>query len=178
VIYTWKDISQISKLIKQGKCCICETDTVMGIISLKEEDIYKYKQRDLSKKVSVFISKIKQIPNFPSKYQKIIKKYWPGALSIIFNDINYRIPNHKNLLKLIKKVGVVYQSSANISGKPPVKSSIEAKEVFKDYLNDIVIIEGQELGGQPSTIISLDDFKVVRNGPIDGNEVLNAIKHK
>jgi len=42
---SWKDIENIAKLIKQGKSCICETDTVMGIISLKEEDIYKYKAR-------------------------------------------------------------------------------------------------------------------------------------
>jgi len=97
-------------------------------------------------------------------------------LSIIFNNINYRIPKHNNLLKLIEKVGTVYQSSANISGKTPVKNSDEAKKVFNDYLNDIVIIDGKELGGTPSTIISLDNFSVVRNGPIDGAKILDDLK--
>jgi len=126
----------------------------------------------LNKKVSVFISNIKQIPNLPKKYYTILNKYWPGALSVIYNDINYRIPNHKELLKLIKKVGTVYQSSANISDTPPIKNSEEAKQTFKEHLNDIVIVKGKEFGGTPSTIISLDNFSVIREGPIDGKEIL------
>lgn len=70
-----------------------------------------------------------------SKINKILEKYWPGELTVIFRanknfthkfdaqmeTIGIRIPKNKLALELIEKAGgILLTTSANISGKSAV----------------------------------------------------------
>ena len=169
-------IEQIAESIKTyNNVAIVETDTVMGVVALETKPIYEIKQRPSEKKIILFVHDIDQVPDLTPNEKKVISKYWPGALTIIKNGISYRVPNHKNLLKLIDITGPLYSSSANISGKEPIKSSQEAEETFKKFIGGLIIVEGKQLGSQPSTIINLDTYTVVRQGKYDGQKIIDQI---
>ncbi len=174
---TFFDLETIANYLKTNKfAAIVETDTVMGIISLNANLIYECKNRPREKQLILFISNLNEIHDLNEIEKRVLKEYWPGKLTIIKNKKSYRIPNHKQLLKLISLTGPIYSSSANLSGAEPVNDINEAKKVFSEQSQKIIFVDGKKLSTNPSTIIDLDNFKVIRNGIIDGNEVLNKIK--
>ncbi len=179
MILSFADYKQIAKLLKTKKfAAVVETDTVMGLISLNPKLIYTIKNRQPQKKLIFFISSINQIPNFPSQYKKIITPYWPGSLTIIYNNISYRIPNHKKLINLIKLTGPIYSSSANISGCNPCIDYLDSEKIFKKHFSQIIFVKGKNLTNKPSTIIDLDKLKIVREGSINGKEILDKLMIK
>ena len=132
------------EILKKGGVVIFPTDTVYGIGTLPKkksvEKIYKIKHRDFSKKIIALVSDVEKIqamidetPQNLKKIRKIIDKFWPGELTIIFNankdftknfdenldTIGIRIPKNKIALELIKNAGgIILTTSANLSGEP------------------------------------------------------------
>lgn len=85
----------IIQVIKNGGVVVFPTDTVYGIGALPQkepvEKIYKIKKRDFSKKIIALISDKKILKDLVqescenmSKINKILEKYWPGELTVIF----------------------------------------------------------------------------------------------
>lgn len=197
-------IEKAVQVLKRGGVVIFPTDTVYGIGSLPEkksvEEIYKIKKRDFSKKIIALIDDIKNLKNFineteenMNKISKILDKYWPGELTVIFGanrnftkkfdknmqTIGIRIPKNKIALELIKKSGgVLLTTSANISGENSVKKIEDlSKELLKNV--DIVIPnEKSELTGKPSTIVKYEKGKLVllREGNILFDEIIKNLK--
>ena len=98
---TFDQIEQIVELIKTyNNFAVFETDIVMSVISLEIKPIYGIKQPS-EMKIILFVHDVVQVLDLTPNEKKVIFKYWPGALTIIKNDISYHVPNHKNLLKLI-----------------------------------------------------------------------------
>ena len=88
------------------------------------------------------------------------------------------MPNHKDLLTLLEFTGPIYSSSANISGKEPIKNTLDAQSVFSQNIDSLLIVKGEALSDTPSTIVDLDEKKVLRNGKIDGNKIIKEICHQ
>ncbi len=176
-VYSTTDINEIAFELRNNKAVILPTDTVWGIISLEEKNIYQIKQRSLSKKIVTFINDIKLL-NLPSYMENEISKYWPGGLTIIYKQKGYRIPKSKALLALLDRVGPLKSSSANISGQEPISSVKQALEVFKKWEYRLVLADDKDfkLTHIPSTIIDLDKMIVLRQGAVDGNKILDKIK--
>lgn len=122
-----KEIEKVAEIIKQGGVAIIPTDTVYGIAadSLNEEavkKVYEIKKRKFTNPCNILVSNIEMIKNVTKSVskeeEKIIKAYFPGALTIIFekNDkipnivtanldtIGIRMPDNKFLLELIEKI--------------------------------------------------------------------------
>ncbi len=127
------------------------------------------------------IDMVNEYVAFLSSLEKdIIKKYWPGPLTIILkkknipdivtaslDEIGIRLPDNESLQELIKKIGrPIIATSANISSKETIneikwlEDSI-AKNV--DYIYNGGLIENQS-----STIIKVinDKIKIIRSGDI------------
>jgi L-threonylcarbamoyladenylate synthase len=155
-----------------------ETDTVLGIIGLNSNLIYTIKKRSRVKKLVHFVSSINEIVGLTPHEAKIISPYLPGGLTVIKHGIGYRVPNHPKLLELIKKVGWVYSSSANISGHTPIYDTREAIQIFKKHNFNLIIVQGTQQSEAPSTIINLDRKKVLRVGVIDPSPIIEALKQK
>lgn len=175
-VYSTTDINEIAFELKSNKAVILPTDTVWGIISLDEKNIYRIKQRSLSKKIITFVHDIKLL-NLPSNIENVISKYWPGGLTIIFKQQGYRMPKNRFLLDLMAKVGPLASSSANISGQEPIKDIKQAKEVFKDREYELVLVNPEKfkLSSIPSTIVDLDKMTVLRQGAVNGQKVIDSI---
>ncbi|MDR0985951.1 MAG: Sua5/YciO/YrdC/YwlC family protein [Mycoplasmataceae bacterium] len=174
--YKWDNIEQITFEINNRKAIILPTDTVLGIISKVPELIYKIKKRPKHKKLVKFVDDIKNIANLNDKEKKVISKYWPGPLTIIKNNIGYRIPNHPQLLNLLKSIHWCYSSSTNLSGKNPINNIDQAKDTFIKNINNIVFVDEPQKEDKPSTIISLDNYQVLRNGIVDGLSIIKQLK--
>lgn len=175
-----KKISEIDSVVfelKNLKSIIVSTDTVSGLLSLQKQKIYEIKKRDKSKKIITFISNVNQIPNASKELVEIANNFWPGALTIIFNKNSYRIPKDEFILELIKAIGPIYSSSANLSGQKPVEDILDAFKYFKKVKNDIIFIEGDYyINKFPSTILDLDNKKILREGVIKYEQLRKYIE--
>lgn len=176
-INSWDQNKQIAKLLKTKKfAAVVQTDTVMGLISLNPKLIYEVKQRPSNKKLIFFVNNINQVKGLNHYEKSVISQYWPGGLTIIKNGISYRMPNDKHLLSLIKLTGALYSSSANISGSDPITDATQATKEFNKSLNKLLIVKGKTKSNIPSTIIDLDNFKIIREGVYQGKEIMKKLK--
>lgn len=145
----------IKALLNNQVVCI-ETDTVPGLATLptNQEALYKLKRRSKEKKIIFLIDDIKRIPDLDKEHQKLLKNYWPGAVSFIIDNQGYRIPNCSDCIEVISACGgVLAVSSANISGMNPILNYEELQKYFPsiNYLETT----GKK-SSVPSQIYSLD----------------------
>ena len=63
--------------------------------------------------------------------------------------IGIRIPNHEQTKELIREVGPLIATSANLSGQDPITNSEDAKKPFPEAM----ILDGLLRSNKPSTIL-------------------------
>ncbi len=169
---------EAKKILKAGGVIIFPTETVYGIGTSVNSDlgvkrIYKIKNRSEEKLLQILISNPVQLNNLvvsiPEIARTLIKKYWPGPLTLIFKKIGdgtvgIRMPNHKVALELINDCGPLYATSANISGQSAPTSADEVT-IKADLLLDAGPCEIKEA----STVIDVTSAtpKVIRVGAIN-----------
>lgn len=176
------------------------TETVFGLgVFYDDEEAYlllnKIKRRKEDKPYTLMtfdVNEINKYAQIDKKYWPIIKKYMPGSLTILVksNDnvpayvthntgiIGIRIPSNKEALELLKYVNKpLLVPSANRADQKPALNDKEVKDIFGEEIK--VIIPGQAIGGEPSTIIDLttDKIKLVRKGPIPLDDILSLFKN-
>ena len=189
-----ESIEKASDIIKVGGIIVFPTDTVYGIgcdpyNKKSVEKIYEIKSRDVGKSVPILTysietaSKICHIDEFT---RKIVKKFWPGPLTIILkltdknlkrtlnlNDkIAVRVPNHKCTLEILKKCNFLVGTSANISGCAPYT---DPDECFKNLQGHDIFVDGGTITSKAvSTIIEIKDerIKIIREGYLSKEEIL------
>lgn len=176
------DIDKLVNILKDGKLAIIPTDTIYGIIADATNEnaikrVYEVKQRDYNKPLIILVSSIKMLKEYvkdiSSIEENIIKKYWPGKLTILFKKnnnvlniinnnselIGIRLPNDKSLIELIDKLGTpIISTSANLSGEKSIISIDRLNEKIKskiDYIYDDGIKDSS-----PSTIIKVVKDKI------------------
>src|SRR5690242_2469495 len=82
----------------------------------------------------------------PDGARDLIRAFWPGALSLVVNQapslqwdlgdargtVMLRMPLHPVAIELLREVGPMAVSSANISGRPPAVDAEEARRQLGD----------------------------------------------
>jgi L-threonylcarbamoyladenylate synthase len=187
-------IEKTFQIIKKGGIIVFPTDTVYGIgcnpyNTNSVEKIYEIKSREKIKSLPVLaysLDTVKEIARIDTFTEKIIKKYWPGPLTLILeltdkklkkslnldNKIAVRIPDSKCTLKLLEKCGLLVGTSANISGSPP---STDPKECLKNITNYDVFLNGGTITSKgESTIIEIEneEIKIIRKGVLKKEEIM------
>jgi L-threonylcarbamoyladenylate synthase len=187
-------IEKTFQVIKKGGIVVFPTDTVYGIgcnpyNTNAVEKIYEIKSREKIKSLPVLaysLDTVKEIARIDTFTEKIIKKYWPGPLTLILeltdkklkkslnldNKIAVRIPDSKCTLKLLEKCGLLVGTSANISGSPP---STDPKECLKNITNYDVFLNGGTITSKgESTIIEIEneEIKIIRKGVLKKEEIM------
>lgn len=169
-----------------------ETDTVWGLgADINSEyavkKIYELKQRESAKPLILMSYNISAIlpyiQTLNSEVAEIVKKYLPGALTIIvkksekfpkhlnpeFDTVGFRIPAHEGFCNFCKKNNLVLATtSANISNETPCKSQDEIENKFSSHVNIIKSTILNKNSETPSTVILMQNkgFKVLREGNI------------
>lgn len=173
---------QVAESIQNGGVCVIPTDTLYALVASAlnpdaVDRIYDLKQRDPEKPLIVLISDIAQLEQFgvvvSDELEARLRAYWPGAYSIILPTIDeqfeyihrgtysiaFRYPDNQELLDLISETGPIVAPSANPEGMPPAGNIEEARAYFGTDVDGY--IEGEDLRGKPSTIISFEGDEVV-----------------
>lgn len=165
---------------------VLPSDTIYGLScrALDEkavQRIYELKDRNSNKPFVVLISDLTMLDllSIDNSQTEVVKKYWPGPLSVIFNspdsptwltrDTNslaVRWPNDKNLCHLIDQVGPIISTSANPEDQTTAKNITEAKAYFGKKVD--FYVDAGELKSEPSTLVKIEDgkLKVIRPGVI------------
>jgi len=189
-------IEKASQIVSQGGIVIFPTDTVYGIgcnpyNKESVEKIYKIKSRDIMKSLPVLtysIETAEKIVEFDQFTKKIVKKFWPGPLTVILkvtdkkikeslnlkNKIAIRVPDHKCTLELLKKCNFLVGTSANISGDLPYTDPEECLKNLENY--DIFVDGGIITSKGESTIIEIENeqIKIIREGSLTEDEILQS----
>ncbi|MDO8621585.1 MAG: L-threonylcarbamoyladenylate synthase [Candidatus Levybacteria bacterium] len=185
------DIQKAVEILKSGGIVIFPTDTAFGIgcrIDNKQaiEKLFKIRKRPEGKATPVLVDGIEMTQDYllpiPEEVkQKLIEKYWPGALTIILpcktdkipklvrgggDTLGVRMPNSEIVLSLIRGVGVpILGPSANFHGE---KTPYELKDLNSRLVKlvDYVITNQSKSGEKVSTIIdcSIKPWKILRKG--------------
>jgi len=190
--YMNKDINKTVEILNHGGVVIFPTDTALGIGCRMDnekavERLFKLKKRPQYQAVPVLVNSKEMAQKYllpiPGEVENgLIKKHWPGALTVILpckkekvpvlvrgggNNLGVRIPDNKQILKAISLIGVpLLAPSANFSGdNTPYKIEDLDKDLIK--LVDFVLPGGGKMQ-QPSTVVdcSVDPWKVLREGAI------------
>lgn len=180
---SWK---KVALLLKEGAIGVVLTDTLYGILgsALKKttvEKIYKLKKRKPDKPFIILISSLSDLKIFKIKLQswqkKFLEKILPAKISFILKcptkkffylhrgqkTLAFRIPKDKELLKILRISGPLIAPSANLEGKKPATTILQAKRYFKD---NVFYWDKGKRTGQPSTLIDLTSkqIKIKRKG--------------
>ncbi|MEK6939080.1 MAG: L-threonylcarbamoyladenylate synthase [Nanoarchaeota archaeon] len=173
-----KQLSKAAKIIQQGGIVVFPTETVYGLganaLDAKAvKKIFIAKGRPADNPLIVHIADKKMLPTLveevPAAAKKLIKLFWPGPLTLIFNrkkiipdivtaggkTVAVRMPSHPVAHQLIKLSKLpIAAPSANLSGRP---SPTTAKHVLEDMKGRVdAIIDGGDCEvGLESTVLDL-----------------------
>ena len=189
-------ISEAALLIKRGGVVAFPTETLygLGVNALSEKallNVFRIKGRDYGKPIPMLIDKKENLMDFvshvPEKAERLMEKFWPGGLTIIFRassrlppiltgntgKIGVRISSNTIAQAIVREAAApITATSANISGE---KSCTTALQVYKSMGDRVdLIIDGGETGGDMgSTIIDITCTPpgIIREGVIGLKEL-------
>lgn len=198
-LYEVEDIEKVKDDLLNGDIVAFGTDTVFGLACVYDnlkaiEKIYKAKNREAKKALPMMCGSVLMIDDVAyvsDKARKIMDKYMPGAITIIYkkkdcisdsctsglDTIGIRIPNDEFILNLINLVGKpLLVTSCNMSHEPNLCKWTDVLKVMDGRIDGLV--KKDALGGVASTIVdcSNDDIKILREGPISREEILDLVK--
>ena len=174
-------IKEAVEVLKNGGIVIFPTDTVYGIgCRFDDKDavlhLSKIKKTPITQRFPVLVSTTDQVRKYAQvtkQAENLIKKYWPGALTIILKSkkskekIGFRMPNSSVVRALIDGVGIpIIGTSANFHGFDAPKSYEELDSGFIK-LADFVLKGECQLGAE-STVVdaTFGPPKILRQGAI------------
>ena len=204
---TEKNINIAATLILKGGIVAFPTETVYGLGALANDKkaikrIYEVKGRPKNNPLIVHVYDINQAlsitKNIPIDAHVLIKKYWPGPLTLILpykessnissiaranlKTVAVRIPNHPVALKLLKAVNMpLIAPSANISQHlSPTSASHVKKDLGINLIvgKDMILNGGSTSIGLESTVIDFTSIKpiILRPGGLNINLINKDVK--
>ena len=177
------NIDKIVEIINSSGLVISPTDTVYGIMgdALNKESIrsvYEVKHRDYKKPLILLMNSIDMIKDYTldisDKEMDLMKKFYPGCMTLLLKRnskvdgmicnngeyVGVRIPDNKDLLSIIDKLGrPVFSTSCNISGNDVVRSVDEIDEEIISKVD--YIYDGGYIDSVSSTVVRIDNGEVV-----------------
>ncbi|TML54152.1 MAG: L-threonylcarbamoyladenylate synthase [Actinobacteria bacterium] len=154
--------------LRAGRPVILPTDTVYGLCALPEHEdvLYELKGRDRSKPFALLAADVDTlVAAVPGLDPPVLEKYLPGPYTLIVGGVGVRVPNLPPAAAgVVRAVGIVAATSANLSGGPDPRRVEEIPEEIRAACG--AAIDGGELPGVPSTVIDLTGGapRVLRQG--------------
>lgn len=183
-------IASAISALKGGRLVVMPTDTVYGIGADAFDgeavaSLLAAKGRGRDMPVPVLVGSWHTIQGLvysvPNSAKELIRAFWPGALSLVvrqapslqwdLGDANgtvmLRMPLHPVAIELLREVGPMAVSSANISGRPAAVTAAQARDQLGDLV-EVYLDGGPAQQQAASTIVDLTGAhpRVLREGPV------------
>jgi len=192
-------IASAISTLKSGRLVVLPTDTVYGLgadafNSEAVAALLAAKGRGRNMPVPVLVGSWNTIDGLvysvPPQARLLIEKFWPGALSLVvrqapslswdLGDANgtvmLRMPLHPVAIELLREVGPMAVSSANMSGQPAAVTAKDAQDQLGGLV-DVYLEAGTAARQAASTIVDLTGPapKVLRQGPITAEQIAEVL---
>lgn len=183
---------EIRKILENGGVIAYVTDTVWGLGCLPNNEkavkkIYEIKKREAQKPLILMSNEVYHLLEYirqpvPKTASKLIKKYFPGALTLVvekseltpdyvtsgMKTVGIRVPDNE-VFKEICEIApghVLATTSANLSHQPSAKTYEQALENMKDLADLVIPDYGDFAKGLESTVVGVfdDEIKIFRQG--------------
>src|SRR5258706_7629893 len=183
-------IASAISALKGGRLVVLPTDTVYGIgADAFDNDavpaLLAAKGRGRDMPVPVLVGSWHTIDGLvysvPDAARELIRAFWPGALSLVvrqapslqwdlgdaYGTVMLRMPLHPVAIELLREVGPMAVSSANISGRPAAVTVDDARSQLGDLV-EVYLDAGPSEQQAASTIVDLTGAlpRVLRQGPL------------
>lgn len=192
-------ITAAAAALKGGRLVVMPTDTVYGIgadafNSAAVSALLSAKGRGRDMPVGVLVGSWHTIEGLvytmPDGARDLIRAFWPGALSLVVSQapslqwdlgdargtVMLRMPLHPVAIELLREVGPLAVSSANISGHPAAVDAGEARSQLGDLV-DVYLEAGPADQGAASTIVDLTGAapRILRPGPVSAERIAEVL---
>jgi len=188
-------VNRINEILQNGGVIAYVTDTVWGLGCLPDNEkavkkIYEIKHRDGKKPLILMSDEFYNLLDYvkqpiEKEAQKLIKKYFPGALTLVLEKsektpdyitsglptVGVRIPDNETFADICRSIDgrVLATTSANLSGEPAALTYEEAVKYIGDKVDLVIPSYGHEAQGRASTVAGFKDGKTIiyRQGEIE-----------
>jgi L-threonylcarbamoyladenylate synthase len=185
------------EVLKAGRLAVIPTDTVYGVAAAPGtvpgvEALFEAKGRPHDKAIPVLAASAEDlagVAEFDELATSIATRFWPGPLTLVLNraaefdhdlggtgdkTVAVRVPRFPLTLELLALSGPLAVTSANRSGQSAALTAASARAQLGPKVD--VYLDGGELKGKPSTIISLVGRpRLLRTGALDPELVLGTV---
>ncbi|MCW2593545.1 MAG: translation factor [Mycobacterium sp.] len=192
-------IASAVSALKGSRLVVLPTDTVYGIGADAFDGaavaaLLAAKGRGRDMPVPVLVGSWHTIDGLvyavPPAARELIRAFWPGALSLVvrqapslqwdLGDANgtvmLRMPLHPVAIELLREVGPMAVSSANVSGRPAAVTAEDARNQLGDLV-EVYLEAGPSARQAASTIVDLTSAqpRVLREGPITAAAIAEVL---
>lgn len=192
-------IASAISALKGGRLVVMPTDTVYGIGADAFDGaavaaLLAAKGRGRDMPVPVLVGSWHTIDGLvysvPESARELIRAFWPGALSLVVQQapslqwdlgdaqgtVMLRMPLHPVAIDLLREVGPMAVSSANISGRPAAVTAADAREQLGDLV-EVYLEAGPSANGAASTIVDLTGAqpRILREGPVSSAAIATVL---
>jgi L-threonylcarbamoyladenylate synthase len=183
-------ITSAAAAVKGGRLVVMPTDTVYGIGADAFDGsavaaLLAAKGRGRDMPVGVLVGSWHTIEGLvytmPEGARELIRAFWPGALSLVVQQapslqwdlgdargtVMLRMPLHPVAIELLREVGPMAVSSANVSGQPAAVDAQGARNQLGDLV-EVYLDAGPSQQQAASTIVDLTGSspRILRPGPV------------
>lgn len=186
-------------VVRNGEIVAIPTETYYGLgvdpFSERALDrLVRLKERERHKPILVLIGDRAQLSGLvveiPPVAVVLMDVFWPGPLTILFRArpslpahltgesgaIGVRLTSCPPLNALLKSVGPLTGTSANLSGAPPATSALEVDQSLGHDVK-LIVDAGRTPGGPPSTILDpREPVRIIREGAIPRQMIQNVLE--
>ncbi|EHI41232.1 Sua5/YciO/YrdC/YwlC family protein [Rhodococcus opacus PD630] len=192
-------MSAAKNALKAGRLVVLPTDTLYGIgadafDSEAVAALLRAKGRGRDMPVPVLVGSWNTIDGLVysvrPQTRDLIRAFWPGGLSLVVEQapslawdlgdtrgtVMLRMPLHPVALELLREVGPLAVSSANVSGRPPATTVEDAREQLGGSAS-VYLDGGRAEQGQASTIVDLTGAtpRILREGAVPTGDVADVL---
>jgi L-threonylcarbamoyladenylate synthase len=185
-------------VLQHGGLVAFPTDTVYGLATLPfksdyVEGLFSAKGRNNTRAIAILIGDypdLKQVVgNFNEISLRLAHRFWPGPLTLVVpklaslpdalspdSTIGVRMPDHPIALALLRRIGPLAVTSANISGQENANTAEEVSQQLDGRVH-LILDGGRTSGGVPSTVVDCisDTLAILRHGPISLEAIQEAL---
>ena len=185
--------------VRAARLVVLPTDTLYGLgadafDAAAVRDLLAAKHRGPDMPVPVLVGSWSTIdglvPAVPPVARDLLEAFWPGGLSLVLphapsltwdlgrtrGTVMLRMPLHPVALELLREVGPMAVSSANVSGRPPATTVAQAREQLGETV-ECYLDGGVCATGVASTIVDLTGPSpaIRREGAVSAAQVAEVV---